>query len=193
MILDKLPQLDREDLVEKWLLASPFPTTWVYNNPNHEEREEVRLAEPEFVGPTPVESRSDVAPFATHLAPNAYVPPDDDHTVVSVVNTVLMRKGPPLPSADDMITADDFDALEVVIEKLGKQKLIIEKEELQDLREEMSDYKEDVEQLAEVADRAEDLNTQVRESKGARRLFNKLNNMVSKLEKRVSTVEETKT
>ncbi|CAL8147314.1 unnamed protein product [Orchesella dallaii] len=157
------------------------------------EKEAVRLAEPEFVGPTPVESRSDVAPFATHLAPNAYFPLDDDYSVVSVVNTVLMRKGPPLPSADDTITADDFDAIEVVIEKLGKKKLIIEKEELQDLKEEMSDYKEDVEQLAQVADRAEDLKIQVRESKGARRLFNKLNNMVSKLEKRVSTVDEKET
>ncbi|CAL8082001.1 unnamed protein product [Orchesella dallaii] len=154
---------------------------------------EAEPAEPEFVGPTPAESRADAPPFATHLGPTSYYPPEDDHSVSSVISRILIRKAAPLPSYDDKITADDFDAIEVAIEKLGKKKMIIEKEELKDLKEEMSDYKEDVEKLEQVAE--QDFKIKVRESKGARRLFNKLNNMVSKLEKRVETVdvEETKT
>ncbi|CAL8147284.1 unnamed protein product [Orchesella dallaii] len=64
------------------------------------EKEEVKPPELEFVGPTPVESRSDVPPFATQLAPNAYFPHEDDDSVVSVVNRVLMRKSLPLPTPD---------------------------------------------------------------------------------------------
>ncbi|ODN05624.1 LETM1 and EF-hand domain-containing protein 1, mitochondrial [Orchesella cincta] len=154
---------------------------------------QVEPAEPEFVGPTPTESRPDVAPFSTHLAPISYYPAEDDHSVAGVISRMLLRKSPPMPSYDDKITADDFDAIEVAIEKLGKKKNVIEQEELQDLKEEMSDYKEDVEKLEQVTD--QDFKLKVRESKGARRLFNKLNNMVSKLETRVKTVdvEETKT
>ncbi|CAL8147296.1 unnamed protein product [Orchesella dallaii] len=158
------------------------------------EKEEVKPLEPEFVGPTPVESRSDVPPFATHLAPDAYFPRDDDDSVVSVVNRVLMRKSLPLPTTDDTITTDDFVAIEYAIGMLRNEKLMVEREELQDLKEEIYEYKEGVEKLEQVTDKAEDLKLQVKESKGARRLFNTLNDMVSKLEESVTTVdvEETK-
>ncbi|ODM90404.1 LETM1 and EF-hand domain-containing protein 1, mitochondrial [Orchesella cincta] len=155
---------------------------------------EKKAAEPEFDGQTPMAAHS-VPPLVTELGPSAYFPHEDDYSVVGVVSRVLMRKGPPLPSYDDKITADDIDAIECAIEKLGKKKMVIEKEELQDLIEEIADYKEDVEKLCQVADSAKDLKIKVKESKGARRLFNKLNNIVSELEEKVTTVdvEESKT
>lgn len=63
----------------------------------------------------------------------------------------------------DKITSADFDAIEGVIERLGQDtKLVIEREELKDLKEEITDYIEDVTHLEDITKQAPNLDLRVR-------------------------------
>lgn len=116
-------------------------------------------------------------------------------TVVSVVNAVLSKRYPVVKSLDDgdvRITQEDMDEIESVISQIGKEKLLVEKEELRDLKEEMADYVQDVQELQNVSEKARDLKIVVKQSKGARRLLSRLNSMISKLDSTIDTSEDDK-
>uniref|UniRef100_A0A224XJI3 Mitochondrial proton/calcium exchanger protein n=1 Tax=Panstrongylus lignarius TaxID=156445 RepID=A0A224XJI3_9HEMI len=99
------------------------------------------------------------------------------------------------------VTTKDIEALESALDNLGKcqKKLIVEKEELHELREEMKEYQEDVADLQKLMmEVGKEMN--VKETKAAQRLFKKVNNMISKIDnvlnelekKEVGTVEDQK-
>uniref|UniRef100_A0A069DWN5 Mitochondrial proton/calcium exchanger protein n=1 Tax=Panstrongylus megistus TaxID=65343 RepID=A0A069DWN5_9HEMI len=103
--------------------------------------------------------------------------------------------------ATDEVTTKDIEALESALDSLGKcqKKLIVEKEELHELREEMKEYQEDVADLQKLMmEVGKEMN--VKETKAAQRLFKKVNNMISKIDnvlnelekKDVGTVEDQK-
>lgn len=89
-------------------------------------------------------------------------------------------------SKPDEITATDVKVIEQALDTLGKdkKKMAVEKEELKELKEEMAEYQEDVQELyqmkAEAKGEADIENIKV--SKGAKRLFNKVNNMIQKMD-----------
>ncbi|XP_044735836.1 mitochondrial proton/calcium exchanger protein [Chrysoperla carnea] len=90
-------------------------------------------------------------------------------------------------------TNKDFEVLEDALDQIGKEKkkLIIEKEEIEDLKEEMADYKEDVKELKEVTmATSTSPKSDIKESKGAKRLYNKVNNMINKLDKVLNQLEK---
>ncbi|XP_063231790.1 mitochondrial proton/calcium exchanger protein [Bacillus rossius redtenbacheri] len=81
------------------------------------------------------------------------------------------------------LTTEDLEMLEDALDSLAKEKknLIVEKEELGSLKEELEDYKEDLvdlEQLVQAGDRLD----KVRETKAARRLYNKVSKMIGKMD-----------
>lgn len=85
-------------------------------------------------------------------------------------------------SQDKELTKEDFDDLEDALENIANEKkqLIIEKEEIEDLKEDMADYKEDIEQLKDMV--IETGHKELRESKAALRLSNKVNKMITKMD-----------
>ncbi|XP_073998607.1 leucine zipper and EF-hand containing transmembrane protein 1 isoform X2 [Rhodnius prolixus] len=93
--------------------------------------------------------------------------------------------------ATDEVTTKDIEALESALDNLGKcqKKLIVEKEELQELREEMKEYQEDVADLQKLMmEVGKEMN--VKETKAAQRLFKKVNNMISKIDTVLHEVEK---
>ncbi|XP_039289423.1 mitochondrial proton/calcium exchanger protein isoform X2 [Nilaparvata lugens] len=82
----------------------------------------------------------------------------------------------------------DVGVIENALDSMGKtkKKLIVEKEELNELKEELAEYKEDVEDLKELP--AEEI--QVKETKAAKRLFKVVNKMINKLDAHVEKLEE---
>ncbi|XP_034948387.1 mitochondrial proton/calcium exchanger protein [Chelonus insularis] len=96
-----------------------------------------------------------------------------------VVNIVNNKK--------DEITTTDVKVLERALDSITKEKkMVVEKEELKELKEEMQEYQEDVQELAEI--KAEAKKTGVSElddlqvSKGALRLYKKVNKMIGKMD-----------
>ncbi|KAK9509167.1 hypothetical protein O3M35_006542 [Rhynocoris fuscipes] len=91
----------------------------------------------------------------------------------------------------DEVTTKDIEALESAIDCLGKsqKKLIVEKEELQELREEMKDYQEDVADLQKLMmEVGKDVD--VKETKAAKRLFKKVNSMITKIDSVLNELEK---
>ncbi|XP_051168793.1 mitochondrial proton/calcium exchanger protein [Leptopilina boulardi] len=94
----------------------------------------------------------------------------------------------------DEITKTDINVIEQALDSIGKQdkKMIVEKEELKELKEEMAEYQEDIQELykmkAESKGQAEIEDIKV--SKGAKRLFNKVNKMISKMDAVLTELEE---
>lgn len=84
---------------------------------------------------------------------------------------------------EEKLSKKDFDDLEDAIENIAqeKHKLLIEKEEIEDLKEEMAEYQQDIEELKDMV--LETGNKEIQESKGALRLSNKVNKMISKMDK----------
>lgn len=97
-------------------------------------------------------------------------------------------------NATTSCTNKDMEVLEDALDQLSKEKktLIVEKEEIEDLKEEMADYKEDVNELKEVTLQAADANkaTNIKETKGAKRLFNQVSNMINKMDKALLQLEK---
>lgn len=62
--------------------------------------------------------------------------------------------------------------------------MVVEKEEIKELKEEMAEYQEDIKELYEIKAEAKgqaDIEN-IKISKGAKRLFNKVNKMISKMD-----------
>ncbi|EZA48684.1 hypothetical protein DMN91_001841 [Ooceraea biroi] len=87
---------------------------------------------------------------------------------------------------EDEITATDVKVLEQALDSIGKdnKKMVVEKEEIKELKEEMAEYQEDIKELyqikAEAKGQADIENLKI--SKGSKRLFNKVNKMISKMD-----------
>lgn len=62
--------------------------------------------------------------------------------------------------------------------------MAVEKEEIKELKEEMAEYQEDVKELDQIKAEARGQTdiTNIKVSKGAKRLFNKVNKMISKMD-----------
>ncbi|XP_054258108.1 mitochondrial proton/calcium exchanger protein-like isoform X2 [Macrosteles quadrilineatus] len=129
----------------------------------------------------------------------------EEETKVAEKVEVLVDKAPILtdkatvladkPKEEKDLSAKDIgetleDALDAVGK--GKKKMIIEKEELDDLKEEMKDYQEDVQNLKEVSELAKqsDEGLEVKESKAAKRLSKTVNKMISKMDAALAELEK---
>ncbi|VVC30884.1 LETM1-like,EF-hand domain pair,Letm1 ribosome-binding domain,EF-hand domain [Cinara cedri] len=106
----------------------------------------------------------------------------------------LVDKAPVLTDTTGIIkeeemTSTDLKTLENAIENLSSEqrKLIVEKEEIKDLKDELKDYEEDINDLQEVM--KSEKKEKVRESKAAKRLFKKVNNMITNLDQVVNKLE----
>ncbi|XP_055855725.1 mitochondrial proton/calcium exchanger protein [Episyrphus balteatus] len=80
------------------------------------------------------------------------------------------------------------EALKTVIGK--NEALLVEKETIKDLKEEIEDYKEDLEELHEITTTPDQPKAAVRESRGAKILFKKVNSMIGQLDKVLNDLEE---
>ncbi|XP_011496159.1 PREDICTED: LETM1 and EF-hand domain-containing protein anon-60Da, mitochondrial [Ceratosolen solmsi marchali] len=87
---------------------------------------------------------------------------------------------------DDKITTKDVKVLEQALDSIGKdkKKMSVEKEELKELKEEMAEYQEDIQELNQLKIEAKGLTNidTIKVSKGAKRLFTKVNKMISKMD-----------
>ncbi|XP_066145415.1 mitochondrial proton/calcium exchanger protein isoform X1 [Euwallacea fornicatus] len=83
----------------------------------------------------------------------------------------------------------DIQIIENAIDTVSKEKkLIVEKEEIQELKAEMADYEEDVEDLAKVV--ADTPQPEIKETKAAKRLFKSVNRMISKMDRLLVDLEK---
>ncbi|KAK7075855.1 letm1 and EF-hand domain-containing protein 1, mitochondrial, partial [Halocaridina rubra] len=82
------------------------------------------------------------------------------------------------------LTREDLRDVEGALETLGveKKKLIIEEEELSELKTELADYKEDIEDFKNALIGAGINKKEMRESKAAKRLFIQVNKMLNRVE-----------
>lgn len=92
------------------------------------------------------------------------------------------------------LTAEDLREVEEALETLGveKNRLIIEEQELSELKSELADYQEDVEDFKKALIEAGLNKKELRESKAARRLFIRVNKMISKMEPLLDSVGKEK-
>lgn len=70
--------------------------------------------------------------------------------------------------------------------------MAVEKEEIKELKEEMAEYQEDIKEFDQIKAEAkgqEDIEN-IKVSKGAKRLFNKVNKMISKMDAVLSELEQ---
>ncbi|EFN72900.1 LETM1 and EF-hand domain-containing protein anon-60Da, mitochondrial [Camponotus floridanus] len=94
----------------------------------------------------------------------------------------------------DEITTTDVKVLEQALDSIGKdnKNMAVEKEEIKELKEEMAEYQEDIQELDQIKAEAkgqEDIEN-IKVSKGAKRLFNKVNKMISKMDAVLSELEQ---
>ncbi|KAG7201202.1 hypothetical protein KM043_003989 [Ampulex compressa] len=93
----------------------------------------------------------------------------------------------------DEITATDVKVLEQALDTIGKdKKMAVEKEELKELKEEMAEYQEDIKELDQIKAEAKgqaDIEC-IKVSKGAKRLFNKVNKMIGKMDAVLAELEQ---
>ncbi|XP_054005656.1 mitochondrial proton/calcium exchanger protein [Hylaeus anthracinus] len=96
----------------------------------------------------------------------------------------------------DEITNTDVKVLEQALDSIGKdnQKMSVQKEELKELKEEMADYQEDLKELYEIkaAARGQEDIEDIKVSKGAKRLFKKVNKMIGKMDAVLEQLESEK-
>ena len=92
-----------------------------------------------------------------------------------------------------VISKGDIASIEDAIENIANEKkmLIIEKEELDDIKEELQDYKEDLTEFKEIAQLTGG-DKGLKESKAAKRLRNKVDKMVNKMDKIFASLETKK-
>lgn len=103
----------------------------------------------------------------------------------------LVDTAPPVQTKEskkaEQIQSSDLEVLEDALDSVAKNKLILEKEGIEDLKEEMADYQEDLQELKEVTGGAS--KPEVKESKAAKRLYNRVNKMIQKMDTVVSELE----
>lgn len=82
----------------------------------------------------------------------------------------------------EQLSKEDIESLEDALENIAKEKhkMLVEKEELQELKEEMADYKEDIEEFKALTVKTGAKN--LKETKAAKRLRNKVDKMVNKMD-----------
>lgn len=88
---------------------------------------------------------------------------------------------------EDESTMTDVKVLEQALDSIGKdKKMVLEKEELKELKEEMAEYQEDIEELDEIKAEAKKIGesdiVDLKISKGAKRLFKKVSKMIGKMD-----------
>ncbi|CAB3362761.1 Hypothetical predicted protein [Cloeon dipterum] len=113
----------------------------------------------------------------------------------TVLEVAQFKTAEPLVSEKQKeLSSKDFEFIEDALDTLGKgkKKLLVEKEELQDLKEEMEDYKEDLQDLHEVISTVDKKKVTVKESKGAQALYKRVNRMINKVDGLLSELEKTK-
>ncbi|XP_044581410.1 mitochondrial proton/calcium exchanger protein-like isoform X2 [Cotesia glomerata] len=92
------------------------------------------------------------------------------------------------------ITTTDVKVLEQALDSIGQEKkMAVEKEELKELKEEMAEYVEDIQELDEIKAEAKKVGgseiEDLKVSKGASRLYKKVNKMISKMDKVLEELE----
>lgn len=91
------------------------------------------------------------------------------------------------------ITTTDVKVLEQALDSIGQEKkMAVEKEELKELKEEMAEYVEDIQELDEIKAEAKKVGgseMDLKVSKGASRLYKKVNKMISKMDKVLEELE----
>lgn len=129
----------------------------------------------------------DKAPILTDKAPVLEPEVQPAERVV-----VAEPKKPAEKVKEEQLSTKDLEALEDALDTLGKdkKKMLIEKEELDDLREEMKDYKEDVENLEEVTKMVDTKSGEIKESVAAQRLYRKVNKMINNMDALLGQLEK---
>ncbi|XP_075222913.1 mitochondrial proton/calcium exchanger protein-like isoform X2 [Lycorma delicatula] len=121
----------------------------------------------------------DKAPVVEDKAPIMQDP------ILSATSTPVKEKTA-AKEKEDVVTSVDLGVIENALDTISKEKkkLIVEKEEIHELKEELAEYKEDVQDLKELHI------VEVKESKGAKRLFKVVNNLIGKLDDHVAKLEQ---
>jgi LETM1 and EF-hand domain-containing protein 1 len=122
----------------------------------------------------------------------------DDIHVGHIIQEVKSDKDGKASSISKELSSEDLNALKSALEGIVKEKgreYVAENESLQDLRQELLDYQEDLGELKEIAEKSG--RSHLNQSKGAARLFTRvnkmlgnLNNVVGKLEVREKSLEK---
>ncbi|XP_038214087.1 mitochondrial proton/calcium exchanger protein [Zerene cesonia] len=119
----------------------------------------------------------------------------DKAPILEDIGTVLVDPAPviavdtPKPKTDEGLSTKDIEAIEDALEKLAEQKksLLLEKESIQELKTELLDYSEDVKEMQEIV---KTKHADIKLTKGARRLYRAVNNMISKLDAALVELED---
>ncbi|XP_045449708.1 mitochondrial proton/calcium exchanger protein isoform X2 [Melitaea cinxia] len=113
---------------------------------------------------------------------------DEESTPVLVDPAPVIAVDPPKPKSDEGLSSTDVEVIEDALEKLAEQKksLLLEKESIQELKAELLDYSEDVEEMHEIVKSKQ---ADIKLTKGARRLYRAVNNMISKLDSALLELE----
>ncbi|XP_075975018.1 leucine zipper and EF-hand containing transmembrane protein 1 [Anticarsia gemmatalis] len=88
---------------------------------------------------------------------------------------------PKSEKSEEGLSGKDIEVIEDALERLAQQKksLLLEKESIQELKAELMDYSEDVKEMQEIVKTKQ---ADLKLTKGARRLYRAVNNMISKLD-----------
>lgn len=142
------------------------------------------LENEELVDKAPV--LTDKAPVLTDKAP--VLEPE----VKPAERVVVAEAKKPAEKVKEELSTKDLEALEDALDTLGKhkKKMLIEKEELDDLREEMKDYKEDIENLQQVTKMVDTKVGEIKESVAAQRLYRKVNKMINNMDALLGQLEK---
>ena len=140
------------------------------------------------------EERSETTPVSSDAAIASTIASTmtEDRELLVDKAPVLIDKAVPMAAQErESLISADMAALENALENISVQRkrLIIEKEELDELKEEMAEYQEDIDELhdflnaeATRTSASERRRIDLRESKAARRLFRSVNRMISRLD-----------
>ncbi|XP_021919612.1 mitochondrial proton/calcium exchanger protein isoform X3 [Zootermopsis nevadensis] len=118
------------------------------------------------------------------LVDKAPIITQDDGVQPEILRATAVEEQPviDLSRKEKELTTMDFEALEDALDTLSKDKKILVERELDDLKEELAEYQEDVDDLKKVVKVLDKSKSEVQESKAARRLFKKVNSMISKMD-----------
>lgn len=106
---------------------------------------------------------------------------DAESTPILVDPAPVIAVDPPKQKSEEGLSGKDIEVIEDALEKLAEQKksLLLEKESIQELKTELLDYSEDVKEMHEIVKTKQ---ADIKLTKGARRLYRAVNNMISKLD-----------